>query len=276
VGSNPSEPIRNTLFLQVKGVPHNCEGPEKEVAENRFLCYIRRAMTRAKQLYELQEIDLSIERKTETLAQLRSQIGRDDDLVSVRTTLDTARKHLADLEHQQHTAEWGVDELEKKIALEEKKLYEGSLKNPRELMNLQHEIELLKERRREQEEQLLAIMMEVDTNQQDVALKSSELEAMERDWQANQEQLSKEQKDLEADLAMLEQKRESIREQTDSATLGGYEDLRQAKQGLAVAKVVQGRCQGCRISLPMSDQQRARAGHKLVTCSNCGRILYMD
>lgn len=247
-----------------------------EVAENRFLCYIRRAMTKAKQLYELQEVDLSIERKTETLTQSRSQLGKDDDLVSVRTALDTVRKHLAGLEQQQRTAEWGVDDLGKKIALEEKKLYEGSLKNPRELMNLQHEIELFKERRREQEEQLLAIMMEVDTNQQDVALKCSELEVMERDWQADQERLSREQTDLEADLAMLEQKREFLRGQTDSASLEGYEKLRQAKQGLAVAKVVQGRCEGCRISLPTSDQQRARAGHKLVACSNCGRILCMD
>ena len=88
-----------------------------EVAENRFLCYIRRAMTKANQLYELQEVDLSIERKTETLTQLRSQLGKDDDLVSVRAALDTARKHLADLEQQQHTAEWGVDDLGKKISL---------------------------------------------------------------------------------------------------------------------------------------------------------------
>jgi len=240
------------------------------------LCYIRRAMTKAKQVYELQEIDLDIQHKTETLTQLRSQLGKDADLVSVRTALDTARRHLADLEHQQRTAEWGVNDLVTKIALEEKKLYEGSVKNPRELMNLQHEIELLKERRGGQEEQLLAIMMEVDTNQQDVALKRSELEVMERDWQANQERLSREQTDLEADLAMLEQKREFIRGQTDSASLEVYEGLRQAKQGLAVAKVVQGRCQGCRISLPTSDQQRARTGHNLVTCSNCGRILYMD
>jgi len=264
------------INLEFIGFPDNCEAQGEEVAENRFLCYIRRAMSKAKQLYELQEIDLGIERRTETLTQLRSQLGKDDDLVSVRTALDTARKHLADLEHQQHTAEWGVDDLGKKIAVEEKKLYDGSLKNPRELMNLQHEIDLFKERHREQEEQLLAIMMEVDAKQQAVALKRSELEVMERDWEANQERLSREQTDLEADLTMLEQKREALGGQTDSASLEIYEELRQAKQGLAVAKVVQGRCQGCRISLPMSDQQRARTGHRLVTCSNCGRILYMD
>jgi predicted nucleic acid-binding Zn-ribbon protein len=233
-------------------------------------------MNKAKQLYELQETDLDIEHKTETLTQLRSQLGKDDDLVSARAALDTARKHLTDLEHQQRTAEWGVEELGTKIAHEEKKLYEGSMKNPRELMSLQKEVEILKGQHGAQEEQLLTMMIEVDTAQQDVNLQRSELEVMERDWQENQKRLLREQTELEADLAALQQKREFVLGQTDSASLKVYEGLRQGKQGLAVAKVVQGGCQGCRISLPMSDQQRARMGHDLVTCSNCGRILYMD
>ena len=233
-------------------------------------------MSKAKQLHELQEIDLDIERKTKTLAQIRSHLGKDDDLVAARATLDTALKHQIDLEHQQRTAEWGVDELGTKIAAEEKKLYEGSVKNPRELMSLQHEIELIKGHHGEREEQLLAVMLKVDTAQQDVTSKQSELKAMERDWQEEQKQLSMEQTELEANLATLAQKRESLRSLIDSASIKAYDELRYVKQGLAVAKLVQGRCQGCRISLPMSDQQKARMGHKLATCSNCGRILYMD
>jgi predicted nucleic acid-binding Zn-ribbon protein len=233
-------------------------------------------MSKAKQLHELQEIDLDIERKTKTLAQIRSRLGKDDDLVAARAALDTALKHQIDLEHQQRTAEWGVDELGTKIAAEEKKLYEGSVKNPRELMSLQHEIELIKGQHGEREEQLLAVMLKVDTAQQDVTSKQSELKAMERDWQEEQKQLSMEQTELEANLATLAQKRESLRSLIDSASLKAYDELRYVKQGLAVAKLVQGRCQGCRISLPMSDQQKARMGHKLATCSNCGRILYMD
>ena len=233
-------------------------------------------MSKAKQLHELQEIDLDIERKTKTLAQIRSRLGKDDDLVAARAALDTALKHQIDLEHQQRTAEWGVDELGTKIAAEEKKLYEGSVKNPRELMSLQHEIELIKGQHGEREEQLLAVMLKVDTAQQDVTSKQSELKAMERDWQEEQKRLSMEQTELEANLATLAQKRESLRSLTDSVSLKAYDELRYVKQGLAVAKLVQGRCQGCRISLPMSDQQKARMGHKLATCSNCGRILYMD
>lgn len=233
-------------------------------------------MSKTKQLYELQEIDLDIQHKTETLNQVKDDIGKDDDLVSARAALDTARKGLMDLEHQQRNAEWGVDELEKKIADEERKLYEGSLKNPRELMNLQQEIDHIKLQRREREDKLLAIMMEVDTAQQDVTKKNDEAETMNRDWEEEQKRLSKEQTELEADLSSLTQKREALVDLIDSTSLNTYEELRRVKQGLAVAKLVQGRCQGCRISLPVSDQQKARMGQKLATCSNCGRILYMD
>ena len=233
-------------------------------------------MSKVKQLYELQEIDLDIEHKNETLTQIKSRLGKDDELISARAALDTARRHLSELEHQQRTAEWGVDDIGKKIAHEEKKLYDGSVKNPRELMSLQQEVEHLKEQRKQQEEQLLNLMLEVDTAQQEVTRQSSELEEMEKAWHENQNQLSNEQTKIEAELAALKQKREALTEQIDTASLKTYVEIREARQGLAVAKVVQARCQGCRISLPMSDQQRARMGHELARCSNCGRILYMD
>ena len=233
-------------------------------------------MSKAKQLYELQEIDLDIQHKTDTLNRVKDSIGKDDDLVAARAALDTARKDLMELEHQQRDAEWGVDELEKKIADEEKKLYDGSLKNPRELMNLQQEIDNIKGRRREREDKLLAIMMEVDITQQGVTQKNDEVEAMNRDWEEEQKRLAREQTELEADLSSLKQTRDALVNLIDSASINTYEELRRIKQGLAVAKLVQGRCQGCRISLPVSDQQKARMGQKLATCSNCGRILYMD
>jgi len=233
-------------------------------------------MNKAKQLYELQEVDLEIQHKAEVLTQVKSQLGRDDDLVAARSALDTAKKHLADLEHQQKTEDWELDDLGSKIAAVEKKLYGGSMKNPRELTGFQQDLEMLKAQRGEREDKLLAIMMDVETAQQDVSRKTSEFAALEKYWNENQQKLSHQQTELEAELAKLEQKRELIVGQTDSASLGLYEEMRWARQGLAVAKVMQGRCQGCRISLPMSDQQRARMGHELVQCSNCGRILYLS
>ena len=46
------------------------------------------------------------------------------------------------------------------------------------------------------------------------------------------------------------------------------------QKGTAVAKVEQGVCCGCRISLPSTELQRARSD-SLVRCSSCGRILFL-
>ena len=233
-------------------------------------------MSMSKLLYELQEIDLEIEQKKGALAQATAQIGKDDDVVAARSALDVARKRLLDLEHQQKGAEWGVEELEQKIAAEEKKLYDGSVKNPRELMSLQQEVESIKHKCGEREEHLLAVMMDVDAARQDSTQKSGDLQSLETQWREDQERLLREQEELGAVLADLAQKREAFAAQIDADSLSTYGELRRVKQGLAVAKLVQGRCEGCRISLPVSDLQKARAGRKLATCSNCGRVLYMD
>lgn len=233
-------------------------------------------MNRAKQLYELQQFDLEIEQKTETLSQIMSKLGQDDELVSARSALNEAGSKLGGLEHTQRTEEWCINELHSKIAQVEKKLYEGSVKNPRELISFKQEVDIIKGQRGEREDQLLAIMMQVDAAQKDVALKKSELETIERDWRYNQDQLSKQRAEIESALAALQEQRKLQAGQIDAASLRAYEELRQLRPRLAVAMIVQGGCQGCRISLPMSVQRSARIGHALVTCSNCGRILFLD
>ena len=109
-------------------------------------------MNKAKQLYELQEVDLDIEHKTQALTQVKSQLGKDDDLVAARAALDSEKKRLADLEHQQKTSEWELNELGSKISVVEKKLYGGSVKNPRELTPFQQDMEILKAQRAENED----------------------------------------------------------------------------------------------------------------------------
>ena len=141
---------------------------------------------------------------------------------------------------------------------------------------MEQELESLKAQRRAREDQLLDIMEEVELARKQFKAKSAEVQELEQEWRRDQERLMQEQEQLRSDLAALEQGREPVLAQIDSISFELYQALRQEKQGLAVVKVKQGRCQGCRIILPMSKLQRPKVGQEPVRCSNCGRILYLE
>lgn len=233
-------------------------------------------MIKGRQLYELQEVDLEIEAKGEALARVESRLGEREALDEARADLSRERERLAELERTQRLREGEVEDLRAKAALLEGRLYSGSVRNPKELTSLQEQFEHLKKRRRGQEDHLLDIMTEVEAVQQRVDLKSRELEGMEESWRQEQNGLAREQAELRAALATVEQRRKELIVRIDSVSLGLYQALRVKRQGRAVAKVERGMCQGCRIVLPMTELQRARMGEEIVQCSSCERILYVS
>jgi len=62
-------------------------------------------------LYELQEIDLELERKREALKQVEERLGKDEALAQARTALAEDKERVAELERTQRAAEWEVDDL---------------------------------------------------------------------------------------------------------------------------------------------------------------------
>ncbi|MFQ5924818.1 MAG: zinc ribbon domain-containing protein [Dehalococcoidia bacterium] len=233
-------------------------------------------MSKGRQLYELQEVDLEIEAQGEALAHVESRLGEREALNEAGAALNRERERLAELERTQRLGEGEVEDLRAKTALLEERLYSGSVRNPKELTSLQEQVEHLKKRRRGQEDRLLDIMTEVEAVQQRVDSKSEELAGMEGSWQEEQNSLAREQAELRAALVTLEQRRPELMARIDSASLELYQALRVKRQGRAVAKVERGTCQGCRIILPMTELQRARMGEEIVQCSSCERIFYVS
>ena len=233
-------------------------------------------MSRGRQLYELQEVDLEIAAKKEALSLVENRLGESQALAEARISLAREEEGLAELQRNQRLGEWEVEDLRAKVALLEEKLYGGSVRNPKELASLQEQVENLKRRRRGLEDKVLDIMTEVETMQKKLSVKSGEAERIEENWREEQASLTREQAELSAALATLDQKREDLISRIDAPSLELYQALKDKRQGRAVAKVEQGMCQGCRIVLPMSELQRARIGQALVQCSSCERILYVS
>ena len=230
-------------------------------------------MSVTKQLYQLQEIDLQIELDEQLLGQKSSQVGESREVIVAREKLIADKKSRDELGRQQHSLEWEVDDLTNKLTTIDEQLYSGRITNPKELSNLQLESSAFKTSRGQLETRALEVMDQVGLVEASIIETGRELKKLEKEWQAQQQQLSSEIDELKAKLSALKDKRRLLSGEVDSKVIDLYQLLRKQK-GQAVAKVEQGICRGCRISLPSSDIQQARS-RSLVRCSSCGRLLFL-
>jgi predicted nucleic acid-binding Zn-ribbon protein len=230
-------------------------------------------MNGAKQLYQLQDIDIELESNERSLEQTTSQIGESKAVARARARLESEQQRLKDLGQQQNSAVWEIDDLTAKITTDEETLYSGKVKNPKELSNLQQEVNAMKAKRDQLENKTLEIMDLAETAATSVANTHSELKALEAEWHSQQQQLSADMERLKAKISDLNHKRQLLAAEIDPQTLELYSELKKQK-GTAVARVEQGICRGCLISLPITEVQKARSNN-LVRCHSCGRILFL-
>lgn len=226
----------------------------------------------ARQLYQLQEIDLELESVDQALAQIAGRLGQDQAVVAAQKEFVKQQRRLEELQRQQRAAEREVDDLATKLAAVDEELYSGRIGNPKELANLQHEADGLKARRSKAEDRALEVMEQVASMEARVAAQGSELGRMEEEWATEQQRLEAEGERYQELKADLEQKRQQLVSGIDASAVGVYEDIRRRKNR-AVAIVEQGICRGCGISLSTTQLQQAKSD-RLVQCGSCGRILF--
>jgi predicted nucleic acid-binding Zn-ribbon protein len=228
-------------------------------------------MTLAKTLYDLQLIDLTIQKEQETLDDINRQLGDSEAVSQAKAEVLAEQKHLADAEKQQREVEYEIEELRSSIKQENDKLYGGKTKNPKELVSLEKELDIFKAKLRQKEDDLLDLMAEMESVQDKIKINTERLSKLEGEWQHQQKDLTQRQTAVKGRLSDLNRKRQTLTTDIAKQTLEFYELIR-SRKGLAVAKIEQGRCQGCRLNLAVNELQRVRAGD-LIQCSSCGRIL---
>lgn len=231
-------------------------------------------MSVARQLYQLQEIDLELEQNEQALRQISSQLGNDEAVVKSREKLALEQKVLEDLQRQQRSVEGEIDSITGKITAAEEELYSGRIGNPKELSNLQQDVDSLKSQRSRLEDRALEVMDRVELATKSVKALDNELKTLETEWQKQQQKLSADLGQTKDRISNLQKERQSITTKIAPEAVEVYQFLKSHK-GTVVARVEQGICRGCRISLPVSELQRIRGGD-LVRCSSCGRILFLD
>ena len=230
-------------------------------------------MSVASQLYQLQETDTELESAEKSVTQINRQLGDRGTVTEAEKTLASARRHLEELTKQQRSVENEIADLNSKLSLVEKDLYGGRVRNPKELTDLQHEAEGMKAHRAQLENQALELMEQVEQAASAVTGMESEFKRLESEWQSQQKQLAAGLEKLKTAIANLKQKRQTQVAGIDPQAVAVYQEVRK-QRGTAVARIDQGLCKGCRVTLSVTEFQKARTG-ALVKCGNCGRILFL-
>jgi len=230
-------------------------------------------MTAVTELFALQEIDLALDRARTRLVEIEEGIQETEERAAARQAKAEKEEVLAGFRARQKDLEWEVDEVRSKASEMEAKLYGGTVRNPKELSDLDADVRSLKAQAAKREDVLLALMEEAEAADAEYRGAEAEYLRIESAWQANRAGLLSERAELEPEVERLEAQRGQQIAEIGRAALGLYQLLRERRGGQAVARVDRGMCQGCRISLPMSVLQKARAGVGLVQCVSCERIL---
>jgi predicted nucleic acid-binding Zn-ribbon protein len=233
-------------------------------------------MTTAAELFALQETDLAIDGAVARLTEVEAELGETEELIEARQRVDQCRERVRPLEERQKGLDWEAEEVRGKAAAIENKLYGGTVRNPKELEDFQADLTSLRGQLSRREDALLEVMLELEDAEAGLRQAEATLAEVEESWKAQQTSLQETQATLKEEIEGLEAKRTRQVDGMDAAALSLYQALRERRQGTAVAVVERGLCQGCRISLPMSVVQKARAGAGLVQCVSCERILLVS
>jgi uncharacterized protein len=228
----------------------------------------------AKRVFELQQVEQSIQAKRKQLEEIDFALNHNEAYEQAKSALDAARADQKEREKKYKDLDAEAEQVRAALQQINDKLYGGKIKNPKELVGYEQEAGMHKANLSAKDDFLLDLMEKIDRAKIEIKQLEGVFRAAGDDWEKQKAGLSVQAAGLKEELAVIEKKYEEIFAAVDKATLSTYQGIK-GRKGQAVVRVEQGRCLGCRVSLSISELQRVR-GNDIVMCSNCGRILYLS
>ena len=147
--------------------------------------------------------------------------------------------------------------------------------NAKELQNIQHEVDSLKEQRLRLEDQLLEVELRLDSANREQSAAAQDVLEREKARSTDVEGWKHEVRTLNDSITRTDARRETQKIKIAPRALLVYEDVRRRRGGMAVARVQGSTCGACRIQMPDSVRKKVFNSDVLAQCPNCERILYL-
>ena len=219
---------------------------------------ITRLRHRRRALPELAELESLVEQGAALDLSLAEVVARRDEVARRQRRVED---ELAVVEH--------------KLAVEQARLYSGTVSLIRELQAMQTEIDALKRRQGTLEDSVLEAMTEREPLDEEVASLEAQRVALDDRAGGLRVVVAEAQTTIDVELEVELEARAAAVVGIPAAVMTSYERLRTRLDGVGIARLVNGRCDGCHLSLSRTELAVAlREDHDtLLHCEQCGRIL---
>ncbi len=232
-------------------------------------------MSRPFQLYRLQQLDTQLDQIHARLKEIENALADETQLNQSRDIAAQINAALMQARQNLRNAEFETQQQRVKIEQTEATLYGGKVRNPKELKDIEAESASLKRYMSVLEDRQLENMLAEEEAAQSHKQAQIELDIVLANHQRRLELLNQEKVKLEKDLERVEEERRVAIGTVPAEDISIYEQLRQKKRGLAVAKVMDRACAACGSTLNAMLLNATRNPNQLNQCDHCGRILYL-
>jgi predicted nucleic acid-binding Zn-ribbon protein len=143
-----------------------------------------------------------------------------------------------------------------------------------EFQAIGHEIERYENEIRKIEDDELELMVEADKVKADLGVEEKKSASVKESVARQTADLEAKSQALQSRLEELTKERAEIAGKIDEDLLSRFEGLFKSKGDAVVVALEHEVCTGCHMKVTTQTAHRAKAGKEIVSCENCGRILY--
>ena len=221
----------------------------------------------------LQERDRQIMQMNSELERIEPErVAMGAKAAGALASLESAKQRGKQIESDRKKLELDVEA--KKQQIEKYSLQQFQTKKNEEYRALAHEIELCKEAIVKLDDAQIELMEKAEAAQKDVVAATQASNEAKKLVDGQVAKLGEREATLKKELAELESNREQLLHAVEESARSRYERLLKQKGSNVVVGVQHGVCGGCHMRLPAQVIVACRAEQEIVTCINCGRILY--
>ena len=228
---------------------------------------------------ELEQL-LILQDREQKIRQIRTEIqtvplrrqSLESQLAATKASLEALKHKVQQVEIDRKRLELDVGVRTETISRLKSQQYQ-TRKND-EFRAISHEIERYENEIGKIEDEELELMVLADKIKADLADEEKKAAEAKDSIVRQTADLNEKSKALDSQLEALTTERSELAGKIDEDLLDRFERLFESKGDAAVVAIEHGVCTGCHMKVTTATASQVRAGKELVSCENCGRILY--